>query len=105
MKILWSIVTFSLLKLVTAASRTSPPSGSYVVKSDASSGEYSTVSAAVAALPSDDTHQFIFIYPGVYNEQVYISRSGPTTVGFNCLSKAIKSESNAKMIEDLWLHH
>jgi pectinesterase len=83
MNALWSVALLSLLKLVTAGSRTSPPSGSYVVKADASSGEYSTVSAAVAALPSDDSHQYIFIYPGVYNEQVYISRSGPTTVSFN----------------------
>ncbi|KAG5650860.1 hypothetical protein H0H81_010740 [Sphagnurus paluster] len=63
------------------ASRTSPPSGAVVVrKSGAQTGEYSTVQAAIKALPNDSSARTIFIYPGTYNEQVYISRAGKTTI-------------------------
>ncbi|KIY73292.1 carbohydrate esterase family 8 protein [Cylindrobasidium torrendii FP15055 ss-10] len=55
----------------------SPPDGALVVGGD---GDYSTVQAAVDALPDDDTDQIIFIYAGTYNEQVYIDRSGFTTI-------------------------
>lgn len=44
------------------------------------SGEFRTVSDAVASLPSDGSPQAIFIYPGTYTEQVSISRSGPLTI-------------------------
>jgi hypothetical protein len=80
---------FTLLTLavgVLAASRTGPPSGAKVVRAGTSSyDEYSTVQAAVNALPNDGTTQSIFIYPGTYCEQVYIARSGHTTVRFACL--------------------
>lgn len=33
-------------------------------------GSYSNVTAALASLPSDNTNQTIFIYPGSYNEQL-----------------------------------
>jgi pectinesterase len=81
-------VSFSLLlvfvQAVFAASRTEPPSGSLVVRAGTSnSGEYSSVQAAVNALPNDGSEQSIFIYPGTYTEQVYIDRSGPVTVRTN----------------------
>ncbi|GLB38089.1 hypothetical protein LshimejAT787_0411400 [Lyophyllum shimeji] len=61
------------------ASRTSPPSGAVVVrKSGTQSGEYTTVQAAVNALPNDSSARTIFIYSGTYNEEVYISR--PATI-------------------------
>ncbi|KAF8994487.1 pectinesterase [Cyathus striatus] len=66
---------------VFATARTSPPSGSYVVRAGTTaSGEYKTVQAAVNALPKDSTSRSIFIYPGTYKEQVYISRTGPVTI-------------------------
>ncbi|KAI9655347.1 MAG: hypothetical protein M1821_005494 [Bathelium mastoideum] len=56
-----------------ATSRTSPPSGALVVNTNASSGQYKTVSAAVKALSTTSTAaQSIFIYPGTYSEQVAI---------------------------------
>jgi len=73
----------SLLEVAYAASRTSPPAGAKVVRAGTTnSGEFQTVSAAVASLPSDSSSQAIFIYPGTYTEQVFISRSGPLTVRF-----------------------
>ncbi|GLB38093.1 hypothetical protein LshimejAT787_0411440 [Lyophyllum shimeji] len=63
------------------ASSTSPPSGAIVVRqSGTQSGEFSTVQAAVNSLPNDSSARTIFIYPGTYNEQVYISRAGKTTL-------------------------
>ncbi|KAF2238187.1 carbohydrate esterase family 8 protein, partial [Viridothelium virens] len=59
--------------LASATSRTSPPAGALVVNSNASSGQYKTVSAAVKALSTSSTSaQSIFIYPGTYSEQVAI---------------------------------
>jgi pectinesterase len=66
---------------VLAASRNSPPSGAKVVRAGTStSGEYKTVSAAIAALPNDGSAQTIFIYGGTYQEQVYITRKGRLTI-------------------------
>ncbi|CAK5271201.1 unnamed protein product [Mycena citricolor] len=62
------------------ASRTSPPSGALVVNPAGGSGVYTTVSAAVAALPNDSSARTIFVYAGTYNEQVYITRAGMTTI-------------------------
>ncbi|KII86698.1 carbohydrate esterase family 8 protein [Plicaturopsis crispa FD-325 SS-3] len=68
----------SVLQAALAASRTSPPAGALVVRSGTTtSGEYATISSAVAALPDDSTSQSIFIYSGTYKEQVDITRSGP----------------------------
>lgn len=81
MKVLDLGLVFALCQLVFAASRTSPPAGAKVVRAGTtSSGEYSTVSAAIASLPNDGTSRSIFIYPGTYNEQVYITRNGALTV-------------------------
>jgi hypothetical protein len=75
------LLGLSLLHTILAASRTGPPSGSIVVRTGTTTaGEYKTVSSAVAALPNDSSSRSIFIYPGTYNEQVYITRSGPLTV-------------------------
>lgn len=67
---------------VFAASRTSPPSGAIVVNpSTTTSGQFKTLSSAIASL-DDTSTKSIFIYPGTYNEQVLIDRSGPLTVSF-----------------------
>jgi pectinesterase len=72
---------FSLFGLSFAATRTVPPRGAVVVRSGTTaSGEFKTVSAAVNSLPQDKSSRSIFIYPGEYNEQVYINRTGPLTV-------------------------
>jgi len=74
------IFCLSLFNIASAA-RTSPPAGAKVVRAGTSnSGEFATLSAAVNSLPNDGSSQTIFIYPGTYAEQVYISRSGPLTV-------------------------
>ncbi|KAF9464003.1 pectin lyase fold/virulence factor [Collybia nuda] len=63
------------------AVRTSPPSGSVVVRgSGTQSGEFSTLQAAVNSLPNDSSARTIFIYPGTYSEQVSITRSGKLTI-------------------------
>ncbi|KAK1233368.1 hypothetical protein PQX77_003477 [Marasmius sp. AFHP31] len=70
-----------LLAFVQAASRTSPPSGAIVVRpGTTTSGEFKTIQSAVNSLPNDSSSRFIFLYPGTYTEQVYITRSGPLTI-------------------------
>lgn len=68
------VALFALLSVILSAhagpiekraSRTSPPSGSVVVRgSGTQSGEFSTVQAAVNSLPNDSSARTIFIYPG-----------------------------------------
>ncbi|KAF9032416.1 pectinesterase [Panaeolus papilionaceus] len=75
------VIGASLWAIVLAASRTSPPAGSVVVRAGTTTaGEYKNVASAVASLPNDSSSRTIFIYPGTYNEQVYITRSGPLTI-------------------------
>lgn len=62
-----------------SGSRTSPPSGCLVVRgSGTESGEYSTLSSAVAALSGDDA--CIFMYSGTYAEKVTLDYSGSLTL-------------------------
>lgn len=63
-------------------SGTEPPSGAVIVSADGSvSGSYTSLTAALASLPSDSTQQVIFMYPGTYNEQVpSINRAGPVMI-------------------------
>lgn len=69
--------------LVYAKPRTAPPKGAVVVRQEGTrSGEFITLSAAVNALPQDNTTQAIFVYPGTYREQVNITRLGPTKVRY-----------------------
>lgn len=62
----------SLAATVLAEGRTSPPSGCLVVSKTPTSGQYSTVQAAVNALSTSTSPQCIFIYQGTYNEQVHV---------------------------------
>ncbi|EJD03927.1 carbohydrate esterase family 8 protein [Fomitiporia mediterranea MF3/22] len=79
---LWHFIVLSTSILSAyAASRTSPPSGAIVVNpSTSTSGQFKTVSSAIASLPNDATSQTIFIFPGTYKEQVLINRPGPVTL-------------------------
>lgn len=62
-------------------SRTSPPSGSLVVRQGSTQrGEFSSIGQAVAALGTSTASASIFIYPGTYNEQVTINYKGPLTL-------------------------
>ncbi|KAF8624396.1 hypothetical protein AX15_005880 [Amanita polypyramis BW_CC] len=64
-----------------ADSRTSPPSGAVVVRAGTTGeGEYSTITAALNSLPNDNSSCSIFIYPGTYKEQLFISRPGGLTI-------------------------
>ncbi|PAV22414.1 carbohydrate esterase family 8 [Pyrrhoderma noxium] len=75
------VPSFGLILEVLGASRTSPPSGSIVVNpSTTTSGQYKTLSSAIASLPDDSSSRSIFLYPGTYNEQVYIDQSGPVKI-------------------------
>ncbi|KAJ3089767.1 hypothetical protein HK100_007659 [Physocladia obscura] len=56
-----------------------PPVDAVVVSQTGMNGSYSTIQAAVDSLP-DAGSAVIFIYPGVYTEMVYITRTGPLTV-------------------------
>ncbi|KAH7184016.1 pectin lyase fold/virulence factor [Fusarium oxysporum] len=74
-QVLALIVSFAALG-VSCSSRTSTPSGCLAVKaSGASSGEYSSLGAAVSALGtgSSSSTACIFMYPGIYQEQVVIN--------------------------------
>ncbi|KAF8881892.1 pectinesterase [Infundibulicybe gibba] len=72
---------FSICQAVLASSRTSAPPGAIVVRAGTNTaGEFATVSAAINSLPNDSSSRSIFIYPGTYNEQVYITRTGPLTI-------------------------
>ncbi|KAF8989553.1 carbohydrate esterase family 8 protein [Cyathus striatus] len=66
---------------VLCISRTIPPSDALVVRqSNTKSGEYSTISKAVSALGTSTSAKSIFVYPGVYKEQVYVNYGGPLKI-------------------------
>jgi pectin methylesterase-like acyl-CoA thioesterase len=60
---------------------TAPPAGALIVSKTPLNGVnvYSTIQAALdAASPSSKVNATIFIYPGVYNEQLIVNKSGHT---------------------------
>ncbi|KAI5206522.1 pectin lyase-like protein [Aureobasidium subglaciale] len=60
---------------------TVPPTGALIVSKDAIDGltTYDTIQAALDAAPtSSKTNATIFIYPGVYEEQLIVNKSGTT---------------------------
>ncbi|GLB41867.1 hypothetical protein LshimejAT787_1004670 [Lyophyllum shimeji] len=80
MKFLPQIACLLLCLLPAVVGLTNPPAGAKVVRQTGTqSGEYSTVSAAVASL-SGTSSAVIFIYPGTYHEQVLINYGGPLTI-------------------------
>ncbi|KAE9408331.1 pectin lyase-like protein [Gymnopus androsaceus JB14] len=70
----------SPIELQRRTSRLTPPAGALVVSKTPASGQFSTVQAAVNALPNDGSAQTIFINPGTYSEQVSITRTGMLTI-------------------------
>ncbi|KAL5495232.1 hypothetical protein ACEPAI_695 [Sanghuangporus weigelae] len=91
-----------LILLVQAASRTSPPSGAVIVDSSSTgSGQYKTIASAIAALPDDGSSQSIFIYPGTYNEQLLIDRSGSVTLYGDDESGTLRIKSDNVSIYNL----
>ncbi|KAE9408329.1 pectin lyase-like protein [Gymnopus androsaceus JB14] len=60
--------------------RTTAPAGALVVSTTPASGQFSTISAAIAALPDDGSAQTIFIEAGTYEEQIDITRVGALTI-------------------------
>lgn len=67
---------------VSSSSRTSPPSGAIVVDQTGKHSNYTTIYSGINALSTTtDGTQSLFIYPGVYLEQVYIpARAANLTV-------------------------
>ena len=63
---------------VTCAAPT--PSGTLIVSLNATDCQYSNVSAAISALPNDSKPYTIMIAPGIYNEQLSITRNGKVTL-------------------------
>ncbi|KAK6220113.1 pectinesterase [Colletotrichum tabaci] len=68
--------------LIHPASGTEPPVGAVLVAADGSvPGAFTSLTAALASLPSDTSSQVIFMYPGTYDEQVpSINRPGPIMI-------------------------
>lgn len=60
---------------------TTPPAGAYIVSKTAITGvtTYDTIQSALDALPtSSKTNATVFIYPGTYEEQLVVNKSGTT---------------------------
>jgi pectinesterase len=75
-------VTANPVALDKRTSRTSAPSGCKIVHGSGTlSGEYSTLTLALASLSTTSTAAAcIFIYAGTYNEGVYINYKGALTL-------------------------
>jgi hypothetical protein len=56
------------------------PSATLTVSQSAGACEYGNVSAAIAAIPNDSKPYTILIGPGIYNEQISITRNGKITL-------------------------
>ncbi|KXJ87453.1 pectin lyase fold/virulence factor, partial [Microdochium bolleyi] len=69
---------------------TKPPAGAFIVSKTPIDGQttYDTIQAALNALPaSSKTTATVFIYPGTYNEQLILSKSGTTIlIGYSSAS-------------------
>ncbi|KJA17995.1 carbohydrate esterase family 8 protein [Hypholoma sublateritium FD-334 SS-4] len=83
-KCLRAIAALALASLHSAVAkqRIAPPPGALAVRAGTppASGMFETINGALAALPNDDSSRTIFIFPGVYNELVNITRPGPLTI-------------------------
>ena len=82
----WNSITTPQPTVVTTppvnntGNSTSPPAGACIVSQTAIAGQttYSTITECINILPSTSVVSTIFIYPGTYNEQLTLNRSGPT---------------------------
>lgn len=79
----WALITASPThRPRLSTNRTEPPPGAVVVDQSGRNSNYTTVQAGINALSNTSTGlQSLFIYPGVYVEQVYIpARAANLTV-------------------------
>ena len=66
---------------VRATARSTPPAGCYVVRGTGTkTGEYSSLTSAIAAIPSSTAQKCLFIYSGTYTDTVTIRYKGPLTI-------------------------
>ncbi|KAK8119323.1 pectinesterase [Apiospora kogelbergensis] len=56
------------------------PEGTLFVSANSSLANFTTIQAAIASLPHDDTAHTILIAPGTYVEQLNVTRPGPLTL-------------------------
>ncbi|KAI1373849.1 pectin lyase fold/virulence factor [Hypoxylon crocopeplum] len=80
-----SLVSLTSLSSSASASATclpsSMPSTALIVGPEGSScGKYTSISAAIAALPADSTTQYIYVLAGTYTEQATLVRNGATII-------------------------
>ncbi|KAJ6571597.1 carbohydrate esterase family 8 protein [Mycena capillaripes] len=81
LKPLIALLVFCTVAYAQLIGRTVPPNGAVVVRgSGTQAGEFSTIQAAVASLPADNSAQVVFVYPGAYFEQVHLTRTGNLTI-------------------------
>ena len=78
-----AVATTSAASTVTTSSSTktssaAQSSSTYVV--DQSLGPYKSITAAIAALPSDSNEYTIYVKAGTYNEQISVTRKGLTII-------------------------
>ncbi|KAI1320145.1 carbohydrate esterase family 8 protein [Xylariaceae sp. FL0255] len=56
------------------------PDGTIYVSANDSSADFPTIQSAIASLPNDTTPYIILIAPGIYTEQLNVTRQGPLTL-------------------------
>ncbi|KAI0379580.1 pectin lyase fold/virulence factor [Hypomontagnella monticulosa] len=73
-------VTSSAISSATASATSSSAGSTLTVAPTPTSGQYGSVSSALAALPSDGLEYTIYILAGTYEEQLSITRRGKVTL-------------------------
>lgn len=96
--------------LVKAQSRTSPPAGAVIVRAGTTTkGEFANVGSAINSLPDDTSSQTVFIFPGTYQGQVNITRSGPVKVSIFPLLVVLRAGADLfwtmATFVDTWIYH
>ncbi len=56
------------------------PSGTIYVSQTDQSAEFRTIQSAISSLPNDTSRHVILIAPGIYTEQLNVTRQGPLTL-------------------------
>ncbi|GMF51824.1 unnamed protein product [Phytophthora fragariaefolia] len=89
--ILATLASGALAKCSGPNARVKPPTGAIVVDATgAHPGSYKTVSEGVANIPNTTAEHMVFVFPGVYQEQVVVPRfNGPVMIqGYTCNTKS-----------------
>ncbi|KAK6206366.1 hypothetical protein LQW54_007820 [Pestalotiopsis sp. IQ-011] len=83
----------------------------YVSQAKRSHADFTSIQAAIASLPEDDSEQVILIAPGNYTEQLNVTRPGPLTLlgvsddpsrGFSYGSAASSDTDRRNLVQVLW---